>query len=358
MPTLRGRFMFVGLGAIALTFAAAALWACSLVFQMNNPEPPTAIDLGRPADRDYLHIAFSPDGSSLVAIGGKRQAEEGIIDFWDLQKKEIVRSLTHPGSVMAAVFTPDGKRLITGARDTRKQDPKSNKFRIYDGPKWELGHEFAADPVEERPRRLALLRDGKHLLSAPFGIGILRIWNLDQRKQKSLNAQKKQITDVAVFPDCERFAVVYSFLIEVWDAKKLEPIGTFQVKTNTLSIAFSSDKKWIATGELDSGMTLWDASTLKVSKELKGASYYPEAIAFTNDSKLLVGAMSIDDDFPEAKVCIWSTASGRLLQTFKVPKNAATYLALSPDNRWLVTMSHASQMYLWDFEKIRKQLGE
>ncbi len=357
MMTSQSPFPFIGLGAITFTLAAAGLWGCSFVFQMKNAEP-VAIELGRPVDREYRNLAFTSDGTHLVAFGGKLKVEEGIVDFWDVTKKEIVSSLTHPGSVMAAVFTPDGKRLITGSRDTRKQDQKFNKFRIYDGPKWELGHEFAVDPAGEPPWKLAVLPDGKQMLSSTFRIGVLRIWDLDQRKQRKLNAREEQIRDVAVFMDGERFAVIYGPLIEVWNAKKLEAVGTFQVKTNTLSIAFSPDKKWIATGELDSGMTLWDASTLKVSKELKGASYYPKAIAFTNDSKLLVGAMSVDDELPEAKVCIWSTASGRLLQTFKVPKNAAKYLALSPDNRWLVTMSHASQMYLWDFEKIRQRLGD
>ena len=59
-------------------------------------------------------MAFSPDGRTLVADGG-RQA----IHFWDTAtgKDRLATPEAHLGNVGALAFSPDGKTLISGSDD-------------------------------------------------------------------------------------------------------------------------------------------------------------------------------------------------------------------------------------------------
>ncbi len=354
MLSSRRKFFSIIVGAILFVITMAAFVGSSGMTRIFSTQP-TGIEILGTGDRIYAGVVFTPDGSHIVAFGSKRKSEDGIIDFWDVKTCKLNFSLNH--TVMALAFSNDGRTMMTGGWKS-KESPKANKIRFYQGPKWTLTKEIAVEPVTDVPRQFAVLSDDKHLISLNHPPG-LRILNLDNLTQKKLFDSKKLIYSIAAFPDGNRVAVnYYGDLVEIWDIKKQMIVEKLVMKKSALSFAFSQDRKMMAIGSLDGGMTLWDASTLKKERELLGASYYPEAIAFTNDGKLLIGSMAIDDSLREAKVCIWSTRTGKLLDSIKVPKNAAKRLAVSPDNRWLVTMSFPSTMLLWDFEKIRRRLGE
>ncbi len=79
------------------------------------------LTLRDPGTNCFTSIAFSPDGRTLAAgsLGNPPKGVPGKLVLWDLATgKELAARTDHRGWLLALTFTPDGRRLITGAYDT------------------------------------------------------------------------------------------------------------------------------------------------------------------------------------------------------------------------------------------------
>src|SRR5262249_57034416 len=94
------------------------------------------------------------------------------VQLWDVERRELVCTLRgHTGEVRAAVFTPDGKYLLTGGDD--------RTARAWDVARQErhdvLGH---TAPV----RSLALSQDGG-LLAVAGADNLVKLWEANRPGQ-------------------------------------------------------------------------------------------------------------------------------------------------------------------------------
>jgi WD40 repeat protein len=312
-------------------------------------------------------ILFDPNGEQLVRIGERREPEtwerkngvideatrEGIVAFWDIRTRKLIGRVVQSGSINDATFTPDGSKLITAASD--------GKIRIFGAPKWDLEHVIEHSRPRSMPRRLAMFPDGKRFMSAAFAWGFqARIWSLSDLTSTPLLAKHDLIDQVLVSHDGSRIAIEHcgeGSTIEIWDAKRLALLGRLRHDGGFTSTAFSPDGKWIATSIYAGSVVLWNSTTFE--PHVKLPTYrWPESLAFSKDGKLLVCSTGFhsgtDGEVVLGKILIWSVDSGNLLFSFR-PHGDTTgrmEMALSPDNRWLVVDS-----MVWDFEKIRREIG-
>ncbi len=121
-------------------------------------------------------MAFSPDGKTLAAIGG-RQA----LHFWDLAtgKDRLATPEAHLGGVYALAFPADGKTLISGSDDrtVRVWDLATGRpTRILSHDGWVRslavsadGSFLAAGVAYPRNVHLWNLKTGERLHTWPFG---------------------------------------------------------------------------------------------------------------------------------------------------------------------------------------------
>ena len=64
-------------------------------------------------------VAFSPDGKAIAASTFVETSQRGIIRIFRLRDKKEIQSIESPCPwIEALCFTPDGKQIIAGMRDT------------------------------------------------------------------------------------------------------------------------------------------------------------------------------------------------------------------------------------------------
>jgi FOG: WD40 repeat len=162
-------------------------------------------------------IIFSPDGKLLAVGGGGDEADRGVVDLWDVEKraKMDVRIGEHEGvavKVMSLAFSPDSTVLATGGTDKNIE-----LWKINPGGQSQLiskleGHRF---PVTA----LAFSPDGKTLASGDTS-GIVNLWSIDSEQlMMTLEASNNAIEAVAFKVSSDNYSKEYYESLYTRDSK-------------------------------------------------------------------------------------------------------------------------------------------
>jgi WD40 repeat protein len=163
-------------------------------------------------------VAYSPDDRYIVTgsggYGPNMERFTAEVKLWDAKTGKEIRTLNgHSGEVVSVAFSPDGKRIVSGSRDTT--------LKVWDAQTGQeihtlRGHMNWVTGVAYRP-------DGKHIVSGSgdiLGPGELKVW--DAQTGQLLHTLKGHPGQI-------------------------------------LSVAYSPDGKWIVSGGTDNSLKIWDA---------------------------------------------------------------------------------------------------
>ena len=256
-----------------------------------------------------LSLAFSRDGSLLMASGGT-PSRFGEIQFWDLPAVKLRRSVMMTGDTVFGVsLSRDGAHAAVGCTDNsvRILDTVSgtelNKMGAHEN--WVLGTVFSVDGR----RVVSVARDGAakltdtgsgafqenvNLLRGPLAavarhpardivvIGgedrIAYIYTMDRPKNmkiaddttliRKLERQKGVIAALAWSPDGRRIAVAGAAPeVNVYNADSGALVASCAGHSAGIySVAFSPDSATLATGGFDGTVRLYDAATGMLKK--------------------------------------------------------------------------------------------
>jgi len=200
-------------------------------------------------------------------------------------------------------------------------------------------------------RWIAISPDGK-LLAVAHGSwstsGLVRLWDLADRKELVEFSESIGITSVAFSPDGRRF--VYG----VWNGTvKIVEIATkqtVQIRTvNPARVAFSPDGKMVATAsELPGKLKLWDAASGKMLREFGGELFRLQTVAFSPDGSLLAAAGGPFRGDRFGRVSVWDTETGEQLTIMNGHTGPVLGMDFSPDGKTIASASVDATVRLWD----------
>jgi WD40 repeat protein len=313
-------------------------------------------------------LAFSPDGKTL-AVGEAAQTADRDIVLWDAVTGKRVSALTGQKDGWAVAFSPDGKTLASSGQGINLWDVATNKITAST-----KGH-------RGRVQTLAFSPDGKRLVSgASFSMATptIGLWQADTLKSLTTAPEDTNTVRTATFSLDGKTLAFAGGPIRLWDVDTgreraaIDPGGRPWVQ----GIAFSPDGKTLAVALQYRGpkspapnsslisarddpridhrnVLLWDVATGKLVDQLVGHDQMLTFVAFSPDGKLLASASA------DRTVRIWDVATKKTLATLEVKspgqpavKPWVDQVAFSPDGKVLATASRSGNVInLWSLER-------
>jgi WD40 repeat protein len=314
----------------------------------------------RPAEA-VKAVAFGPNGQTVL-IGSWPDAQ-----LWDAATGEpLGEPLVHHCGVLAGLFSPDGRVVVTGSAD--------HTARLWDRATGQpIGH-----PLWHRDRVtvLAWANDGNTLLTGGQD-GTVRLWEVTPATPLQHVLQHDGGVHAAVSsPDSKRVltggreqaACLWDAetgrKVRLWNAVTGEPLeggalAAWQAAVrrpleqtraarkgerstpdgSVRSVAFSADGKSLLTGCLGHAACLWDAATGKLVQRFSHPGLL--SLAFTPDLETVVTGGR------DRTARLWDASTGKVVRTFQPGDGEVDTVAITPDGK-TVLVGCEQDIRLWD----------
>ena len=305
-------------------------------------------------------VAFSPDGRMLAVVGG------ATIHLWDVASRSRSGELVdgHRGyerGVRGFAFSPDGKTLVSGSDD----------FTVVI---WDVAARRPGTAMKGHAHRvgaIAFSPDGRTFATGGLD-NVVILWNVAGRQPLRVlpgerpDAPKAPGFGGAVSPDGRTVASTDGKTVKLSDAAGGPPRGVLIGHKDTVQAArFSPDGRMVATASDDRMVRLWDAATYQPLGVLEGHQEKVLSVAFAPDSRTLASGAY------DGSVILWDVARRARVGEPLTGQSWPVYgLTFSPDGQALASSSNdvagavfsgfgpgALTVVLWSVAS-RKQLGD
>jgi WD40 repeat protein len=202
---------------------------------------------------------------------------------------------------------------------------------------WETSLAPAAQPYW-----LALSPDGRRLY-APSKRDVLTVLDAATgQRLNSISGLENVLDGIAVSPDGRLIALCQNVMLSVRRADDLQQVWSAAALLNRC-VAFSPDGQWLATGDSDSAVTLWEmASAGRVRRSLRGHAGKVSGVSFHPDGSRLVSCSA------DGRIKVWDWRAGVELLTLTPPGGGQLWDAVfSPDGKMIAAGGGDGIVSLW-----------
>jgi WD40 repeat protein len=286
-------------------------------------------------------IAFTPDGSSLIAAGGYEA------HTWDVHSGQLLQTQASDIPIWSIALSPDGSLMAWGGGERQYISGNEQQYIVQ---MWDVATGQPLYTLQEQ--------DGVvfKVLFSPDG-QLLATWNDDNTLVKLRQASTGELLfsqpawNVVFHPNGRLFAVdgagdilgVGDVGLQLWDMDTFELAGSVEGLQNPFT--FTADGNIVASNHTDI-IALWHTDTgdllLPFTEGDVGAGYDPKFAALSPDGRIL----ALRNQFRTLE--LWDMSSGQLLWA-----SASAYVtsaAFSPDGRLLATGNQDGTLSLWGLE--------
>ena len=271
---------------------------------------------------------FSPDGRLLVSCG-----EDNKVMIWDFARRERLATLDHPARKVA--FSPDGRWLASGGVD--------GTIAIWSPERWEKARVLKYGSAEITA--LAFSPDSVWLIAAtPTGTALWRTDRWERAREWNLASAHGSF----VFSRDLRQMLCSSGL-SVWDMNGRQLSEDPEHGANW--VALSPDGSTLAAIDPLGGVEFYrlpdprDLTRRELIVHQRSHQDHGRAVAFSPDGRLLASAAE--------DILVWDVATQRKIARFE---HAAIVwnVVFSPDGRWLVSTHADGAVLIWDVAERRR----
>lgn len=290
---------------------------------------------GRGPALEARAVAFSPDGRRM-ATG----ADDASILVEDVATGRMLASLSgNVGHLEAVGYGPDGRVLAAASRDGRVhiwRDAGDHK---------QLDRVLSAGQAPLRA--VAISADGKALATAGDDRKVV-VWNLTGAgAERRLAGHEGAVNAVAFLPDGAVASAGDDATVRLWD---LEKAGSARVlkghRGPVRALAVSRDARLLASASDDETVRLWDIASGR-SVAVLGSHRGPvTSVAFSADGKFVIAGAQ------ERTIDVWQTAKGKLLKGLRKEMSGAV-VALVATGQRVAAASSDGVLALWDIGSSR-----
>lgn len=276
-------------------------------------------------------IAWSPRGEGLAAV-----SVSGALVLFDSQGREAGKAAAHGPGCSSLAWHPDGETLATGGLDGRVALWNRRGVAVHDfkpaGKAWigKVGWDAQGGRLAFTAGRcLGFYDPGTqvHSLTAP---------------------SPSTLTDLAWNPDGLAVAVSCYGGARVFRPGAAEPVREYPWKGSSLSLAWSPDGRYLAAGQQDQEVHLWEAATGR-DMHMHGYPLKVRELSWSADGRYLAtgggDAVTVWD-------CSGKGPSGTQPLTLEGHEDRITCLAFHPAARAILASGGADgRVALWDLER-------
>lgn len=276
-------------------------------------------------------VAWSPDGKRIVSGASDRTAQ-----VWDaLDGGNVLKYTGHEKTVTAAAWSHDRKLIASTSDDGTVQiwDAVSGEaLRVLRGHIGDV-HSVAWSP------------DGKYLASGSNDQTV-HVWDAVNGQEKPLfvyRGHKSYVWDVAWSPDSKLIAPGSSDLtVYVWEALTGNLRQVYRGHTDELrGVAWSPHGAHIVSSGLDKTAQVWDAVTGHKILFYKGHTDVVDHVTWSPNGMFIASAGA------DTTVRVWDATSGKTSMVYRDHTDRVRSIDWSPDGRDIASGSWDRTVRVW-----------